>query len=185
MLVLVGMQLRNHVNTWAVKRYRGYAAYIRYQIWTVASAREWDFTTQVVCWNCAFAHRRGNTASGSRNRYIENRCHRALNVYSSPMNSSHSEIISNEWFSIREYEWAKYSDVYLGSSHPLKPELPSTNKHFFKYNSYQIECFLKHSICIDKFPFENNFKRTKILFSNGLIRMSLVCRELTGIMNAL
>jgi len=43
MFVLVRMQLRNHVNTWAVKRfkrYRGYAVYIRYQIWTVASARE-------------------------------------------------------------------------------------------------------------------------------------------------
>ena len=55
----------------------------------------------------------------------------------------------------------------------------------FKYNSYQIECFSKQSICIDKFPFENNFKRTKILFSNGLIWMSLVCRELTGIILAL
>jgi len=57
-------------------------------------------------------------------------CHRALNVNSSPVNSSHSKIISMEWLSIREYEWAKYADVYLGPSHPLKPELPSTNKHF-------------------------------------------------------
>jgi len=40
---------------------------------------------------------------------------------------------------------------------------------FFKYNSYQIECFLKQSICMDKFLFENNIKRTKILFSNGFI----------------
>jgi len=37
---------------------------------------------------------------------------------------------------------------------------------FFKYESYQVECFLKQSICIDKFPFENNFKRTKLLFRN-------------------
>ena len=99
MFVLVRMQLRNHVNTWAVKRfkrYRGYAVYIRYQIWTVASAREWDFISQVVCWHCAFAHRRGNTVCGSRDPYIENRFHRALNVNSSPMNSSHSKIISNE-----------------------------------------------------------------------------------------
>jgi len=35
------------------------------------------------------------------------------------------------------------------------------------------------------FPIENNFKRTKILFPNGLIWMSLVCKELTGIIIAL
>jgi len=86
----------------------------------------------VPSWHCAFAHRRGNTASGSRDPYIENRCHRALNVNSSPTISSHSKIISNERLSIREYEWAKYADVYLGSSHPFKARaaLHNTNKHF-------------------------------------------------------
>ena len=41
--------------------------------------------------------------------------------------------------------------------------------------------FLKKSICIEKLPCENNLKRTQILFSNELIWMSLICRQLTGI----
>jgi len=85
------------------------------------------------------------------------------------MNSSHSKIISNERLSIRGYERAKYIDVYLGSSHPLKPELPSTNKDFLNIIHTRLNVFLKKSICIGKFPFENNFKPTKIFFSNGLI----------------
>ena len=31
---------------------------IRYKIWNLASALEWDFTVQVVWWYCAFAHLR-------------------------------------------------------------------------------------------------------------------------------
>jgi len=38
--------------------------YIRCWIWNVASAREWDFTTQMVWWHCAVAHLRGNTVHG-------------------------------------------------------------------------------------------------------------------------
>jgi len=120
-------------------------------------------------WSVGTVHLRpveGTLPLGVATPYTENRCHRALNVNSSPMNSSYSKIISNEWLSIRVYEWAKYTDVYLGLSHPLSPSCP-LQIAFFKYKSYQIECFLKQSICIDKFPFENNFKRTKILFSNS------------------
>jgi len=73
----------------------------------------------------------------------------------------------------------------LGFISSVKARAALYKQTFFKCNSYQIECFLKQSICIDKFPCENNFKRTKILFSNGLIWMSLVCRELTVIIIAL
>jgi len=33
-------------------------------------------------------------------------------------------------------------------SHSLEPKLPSAIKDLKKYNSYQIECFLKKWICI-------------------------------------
>jgi len=33
-----------------------------YYIWNVTSAREWDFTGQMVWWHCAFAQLGGNTA---------------------------------------------------------------------------------------------------------------------------
>ena len=62
-------------------------------------------------------------------------------VNSSPVNSSHSKIIWNECLSIREYDWAKYADVYWGSSHPLKPELPSTNKHFSNISHIRLNVF--------------------------------------------
>jgi len=57
----------------------------------------------------------------------------------------------------------------LGLISSVKARAALYKQAFFKYNSYQIECFSKQSIGIDKFPFENNFKRTKILFSNVLI----------------
>jgi len=57
----------------------------------------------------------------------------------------------------------------LGLVSSVKVRAALYKQAFFKYNLYQIECFLKQSICIDKFPLENNFKRTKILFSYGLI----------------
>jgi len=44
------------------KRYEGYAMYVRHKIWSVASARERDFTAQMVCWHCAVAYIRGNTS---------------------------------------------------------------------------------------------------------------------------
>jgi len=34
----------------------GYVMYIRYQIWNVASAQEWDFNGEMLWWFCAFAH---------------------------------------------------------------------------------------------------------------------------------
>jgi len=43
MFVLVRVQFHNHVDTQPVKRfkhYEGYAVYIRYQIWNLASAQE-------------------------------------------------------------------------------------------------------------------------------------------------
>jgi len=49
MLVSVSMQLRNHADAQPAKRFKrqtGYAVYIRYQIWNVTSAREWDFTAK-------------------------------------------------------------------------------------------------------------------------------------------
>jgi len=57
----------------------------------------------------------------------------------------------------------------LGLISSIKAGAALYKQAFFKYTSYQIECFLKQSICIDKFPFENHFRRTKLLFSNGLI----------------
>jgi len=50
-------------------------------------------------WSVGTAHLRtveGALPLGVATLNIENRCHRALNVNSSPMNSSHSKIISNE-----------------------------------------------------------------------------------------
>jgi len=38
-----------------------YAMYMRYQTWNFASAQEWDFTAQMLCWFRAVAHLRGNT----------------------------------------------------------------------------------------------------------------------------
>ena len=35
--------------------------YIQYKIWIVGSARERDFTAQIVWWHCAIAHLGGNT----------------------------------------------------------------------------------------------------------------------------
>jgi len=61
MFVLVRMELRKHVNTQLVKRFKQwkvYAIYIRYGIWNVASARAWDFTAQMVWWYCAIAQLR-------------------------------------------------------------------------------------------------------------------------------
>ena len=40
MLVLVRMQVHNHVDTTSETVRKGYAMYIRYQIWNVASAQE-------------------------------------------------------------------------------------------------------------------------------------------------
>jgi len=63
------MQLRNLVelDTQPVKRfkrYKGYAIYIRYKTWNVTSAREWDFTAEIVSSDCANAHLSGNTGLG-------------------------------------------------------------------------------------------------------------------------
>jgi len=46
MFVSGSMQLRYHLDTtmWSISRGEGYAIYIRYWIWNVASAQEWDFT---------------------------------------------------------------------------------------------------------------------------------------------
>jgi len=50
MFVSVHMQFHSHVDcrhaTSETFR-RGYAIYIRYQIWNIASAHEWDFTAQM------------------------------------------------------------------------------------------------------------------------------------------
>ena len=105
------------------------------------AVREWDFTTQ---WSVGTAHlRTGEETLPLRVAILTLKIAaiRALNVNSSPVNSSHSKIISNEWLSIREYEWAKYADVYLSSSHPLKPELPSTNKHFLNIIHIRLNVF--------------------------------------------
>jgi len=59
-IVLVRIQLRCHVDTQPLKRYRSYALYERFQIWNVASAREWDSTAQMVRWSSAAEHLRGN-----------------------------------------------------------------------------------------------------------------------------
>ena len=62
MFALVRMQFHNHVDTQPVKRFdRAMQIYIRYQIWNVASAQEWDFTAQMLWLFYAFAHLRGNT----------------------------------------------------------------------------------------------------------------------------
>ena len=55
----------------------------------------------------------------------------------------------------------------LGLIASVKAQAALYKHAFLKNNSYQIECFLKQSIGLDKFPFENNLKRTKILFSNS------------------
>ena len=143
------------------------------------------FHYTVVCWHCAFAHRRGNTASESRDPYIENRCHKSIEC----------EFQSSEQFAFENNfkRMIVNSGIWMSQVRRRLLELISSvkaraalNKQaFLKYNSYQIECFLNQSICIYKFPFENNFKPTKLLFSNGLIWVNLVCRELTGIMIAL
>jgi len=91
-----------------------------------------------------------------------------------------------KWMIVNSGIWmSQVRRPLLGLISSIKAQAVLYKQAFFKYNSYQIECFLKQSICIGKLPFENNFKRTKILFSNGPIWMSLVCRELTGIIIAL
>jgi len=57
----------------------------------------------------------------------------------------------------------------LGLISFVKARVARYKQALFKFNSYQIECFLKQSIWLDKYPFENNFNRKKILFSNGVI----------------
>jgi len=51
---------------------KGYAKYIRYQILYVASAQEWDFTAQMLCWFCAVAHPRGTLVTRESGRFGNN-----------------------------------------------------------------------------------------------------------------
>jgi len=57
MFVLVRIQFHNHVDTQLVKPFERAMRWI-YQIWNAASAKEWDFTAQILWWFCAFAHLR-------------------------------------------------------------------------------------------------------------------------------
>jgi len=50
MFVLVRMQFHNHADTIIETFRKGSAMHIRYQIWNVASAQEWDFTAQMLWW---------------------------------------------------------------------------------------------------------------------------------------
>jgi len=61
MFASVRMQFHNHIDTTSETFRKGYAMYIRRQIWNVARAREWDFTAQMLWWFCAVAHLPGNT----------------------------------------------------------------------------------------------------------------------------
>jgi len=64
MFVSVRMQFHNYGDcrhTTSETFRQGYAMYIRYQIWNVVCAQEWDFTAQMLWWFCAVAHLRGNT----------------------------------------------------------------------------------------------------------------------------
>jgi len=72
-----GFQLRINVQPCrhTVKRskhLKGYASTI-YGIYSIKfeiCAREWDFTSQVVWWCCAFAHLRGNTPHERRDEKL-------------------------------------------------------------------------------------------------------------------
>jgi len=51
MSVLMRMQFHNHIHcrhTTSETFRQGYAMYIWYQIWYVASAQEWDFTAEML-----------------------------------------------------------------------------------------------------------------------------------------
>jgi len=63
------MQLRKQVDTQSIKRFKchkGYAIYSMYDIkfgmLHATTAREFDFSAQMIWWYCAVVRLRGNTA---------------------------------------------------------------------------------------------------------------------------
>ena len=68
--ILVSMQLRNHVETQPLKRFKRYkdCAIYMHKILNVANAQEWDFTAQMVCWYFAFERTSLSSVYGSKLR---------------------------------------------------------------------------------------------------------------------